>query len=910
MSSSHCELGISSFPGSVRFKDTWRDYQARVLDRLNEYLSDDRIHIIAAPGSGKTVLGLEIIRRVNRPTLVLAPTLTIRDQWVSRFLAHFTDFGYDRPDWISTELHNPRFLTLTTYQALHAACTQGSEQLEIGEGFPDSTSESEVLQRASSPKIPQHIKEIGFRTLVVDEAHHLRTEWWKSIQLLVSELQKPTIVALTATPPFDVTPYEWERYQELCGPVDAQVSVPELVLKGDLCPHQDYVVFTSPSVKEETAICGFHERVNGFVAGIRTNRAFAEAVCGHPWIQNAEANIEKILENPELLSSMLIYLNASGLNIPKSALNLLAVNTKILPELTLEWLEILLTHLLYRNPENLPLEVTKSLRRDLQSIGAVERQRVTLRDSSDFMKLLTTSASKLPAIGEIAQLETDSLGADLRMVVLTDFIRKLELPHSREEDQQDSAHDIGVVPIFEELRKRKLHDVRLCILSGSLVVVPALAHEALCAIARELQIDEEQIGLRPLAHDREYLEMSLPGSNSRLVSLVTEMFARGHVNVLVGTKSLLGEGWDAPCINALVLASFVGSYMLSNQMRGRAIRVDKCQPQKTANIWHIVCVEPGPFGPGADLDLLARRLGSFSGVHFEKPVIESGVGRLELGRPPFSRDDLLRTNARMMSRARDRKGMRRQWEAALGSGQLLTMAEGMKAPEATLPRGFVFANTIVALLVEGTLVAYLVWELMLSGLRGARFKHPSDLFSYLALVALLAAVLSAPFFLKAAWRWLRHGSIESSMKQVGRAIVEGLWKARLIDTDPAKFRVYADRNRDGSIYCWIGGGDLAEQHLFLSSLKILLDPIENPRYLLSRKPVWRFFREDYFAVPDEIAKKKEWAEMFAKSWSRLVGPMILVYTRNEPGRRLLVRARFRSLSARYQSKAERLSCWK
>jgi hypothetical protein len=38
----------------------------------------------------------------------------------------------------------------------------------------------------------------------------------------------------------DVSPFEWQRYEELCGPVDAEVSVPELVLEGDLCPHQDY----------------------------------------------------------------------------------------------------------------------------------------------------------------------------------------------------------------------------------------------------------------------------------------------------------------------------------------------------------------------------------------------------------------------------------------------------------------------------------------------------------------------------------------------------------------------------------------------------------------------------------------------------------------------------------------------
>jgi superfamily II DNA or RNA helicase len=66
------------------FQNAWRTYQARVLEHLDSYLDDKRVHIVAAPGSGKTVLGLEIIRRIDQPTLVLAPTITIRDQWVDR----------------------------------------------------------------------------------------------------------------------------------------------------------------------------------------------------------------------------------------------------------------------------------------------------------------------------------------------------------------------------------------------------------------------------------------------------------------------------------------------------------------------------------------------------------------------------------------------------------------------------------------------------------------------------------------------------------------------------------------------------------------------------------------------------------------------------------------------------------
>ena len=38
-------------------------------------------HLVAPPGSGKTVVGLEIARRLDRPVLVLAPTTTIAEQW-------------------------------------------------------------------------------------------------------------------------------------------------------------------------------------------------------------------------------------------------------------------------------------------------------------------------------------------------------------------------------------------------------------------------------------------------------------------------------------------------------------------------------------------------------------------------------------------------------------------------------------------------------------------------------------------------------------------------------------------------------------------------------------------------------------------------------------------------------------
>ncbi|WP_260842765.1 helicase-related protein, partial [Staphylococcus epidermidis] len=96
--------------------------------------------------------------------------------------------------------------------------------------------------------------------------------------------------------------------------------------------------------------------------------------------------------------------------------------------------------------------------------------------------------------------------------------------------------------------------------------------------------------------DPTYSEVIVTGvSRQEAVKVITAIFSEGHIDTLVGTTALLGEGWDAPSVNTLVLASYVGSFMLTNQMRGRAIRSDKSDPQKCANIWHLVCVDPITF---------------------------------------------------------------------------------------------------------------------------------------------------------------------------------------------------------------------------------------------------------------------------------------------------------------------------
>lgn len=101
----------------MQFRGVWLDYQARVLYEMESHFDDRRLHVVAAPGAEKTVLGLEIIRRIGRPALVFSPTVAILEQWLQRLSSFFLDEP-PLPSAISRDLADPRELTLATCQPL------------------------------------------------------------------------------------------------------------------------------------------------------------------------------------------------------------------------------------------------------------------------------------------------------------------------------------------------------------------------------------------------------------------------------------------------------------------------------------------------------------------------------------------------------------------------------------------------------------------------------------------------------------------------------------------------------------------------------------------------------------------------------------------------------------------------
>ena len=901
---------MKKLPSTIKFKYPWRDYQQRVLDDLEGHLGDKKLHVIAPPGSGKTILGLEVVRRLNLPTLILSPTLAIRNQWRDRFVDLFLSNAEGGSDWISLDIHQQGFLTVSTYQALHSAISGQHmvEENEEEEGLGDYGQNEESQDRDGRSEFIDSLSAAGIKVLVVDECHHLKNEWWRSLTFLADKIDDLTVIALTATPPYDVSSTEWKRYREFCGPVDAEISVPELVRKGDLCPHQDFVYFSQPHREEGRVLRDYHEGVSTLTDGLKGDQAFKETILQHPYVRESDENIEKILDDPAFFASILVFLRGTGVEPDRKLFDILGASPNDAPPLTLEWFEILLTGVLfgdelyYKNHKTLLARVENDFRR----CGAIERKTVTLRSSQKIGKLLTQSLGKLDSIIHIVDIERKALGENLRMVILTDFIRRADLNALAAEDHHGMK--LGVIPIFEALRSRYTQESKLGVLCGTVVIIPRSALKAFRQATRICGVPPRKIVCHELTNDPEFLVVKNVGDfKHELVRIVTGIFEQGEIHVLVGTKSLLGEGWDSPSINALILASFVGSFVLSNQMRGRAIRAQTGNPDKVSAIWHLACNDPFVSSGGDDIETLTRRFSAFLGIASKGDVIEKGIARLDLGSPPFAQSDVERINAKMAVMAADRAAVNQAWQVALCKGTVLR--EEVKTPAELIPRGFVFNKTIRALLFQGISAGGYVAASILRGMQGARSSDGGWNILLLAFVA--GSIIALPNTIKSLILYFRNGPIEGAIRLISDALLEALTEAKIIRTDPRKLNPVTEYDSSGGVFCFLDGATYYEASQFRASLLEILDPIDNPRYLVTRgNALLGFLRIDFHSVPELLGQQRATAEKFLLKWRSYIGPSKLIYTRTREGRRILVKARGYSLSSAFIKRSEVVSKWK
>ncbi len=879
---------------NIRFKGTFRSYQQRILDAADTYLEDGKINIVAAPGSGKTILGLELIRRLGNPCIILSPTTTIKEQWGERFRESFLPDNADVNEYVNYDLNKIVFINSITYQALYSAINK----VEVA-------TDDETVDY-SSLDLFKVMRQNNIKTICLDEAHHLQNEWQKALEKFISALDKDVkIISLTATPPYDAKTTEWQRYISVCGEIDEEIFVPELVKQGTLSPHQDYVIFNYPTAAETQIFKEYKE--NSYHA--------LQALKSLPWMMALYTNINSnyksmltdIYTNVKEYIALLILFNYYGFEVDPKLIKALT-NVTYLPSLTLSYAEIALQFLI---DSDLITKIQKEeLIKILKENQVYEKNKVSLELDEKLKRNLISSLGKMDSIIKIVESEYSSLGTDLRMLILTDYIKKESLSKV---GTNDSINNVSVVSIFEKIRKSTT--INMGVLSGNLVVLPNSLLEDL----------KEKYSFTTKSIDKtNYSIVNFKGTNKDKVRIVSKLFEDGLINILIGTKSLLGEGWDSPCINSLILASFIGSFMLSNQMRGRAIRIDKNHPDKVSNIWHLVTIEPDYMFEenklkklsahttydnntiqSVDYQTLERRFDCFVGPSYDTDMIESGIERITTIKPPFDQKGIEKINQNTLELSRNRMLVKERWQASLSKTSKVGISS--EVPKTRKIPSFTFTNIAYVLLIM------IIETIIINALSIAITRVTLD--SSLGILAMIAMVItliitavSLIFVLR---KLVANLNPTNQIKTFSKCILKTLKDVNLIESS-CSLKVNSDKQ---GIYINVSliNATLYEQNLFNTAITEFLNPIENPRYVIIRKNCFKKYNYKYsFACPSVIGKNKETAEIFKRYLSKLMGKYDLVYTRSEEGRKLILKCRqksYISYNAKKLMKKHKLNRW-
>ena len=835
---------MKAFEG-VSFLGTFRNYQQRVLDRSSQYLKNKKIHIVAAPGSGKTILGLELIRRINSPCLVLSPTNTIKFQWGERFEEMYLPKGAHIDDYVSFNLKNVKPITSITYQALHSAINNVVCKDEDGE-IIDYTG----IDILSTLKIHD------IKTICVDEAHHLQNEWQKALEKFIKSLSPDiNIIALTATPPYDATPTEWNRYVDICGEIDEEIFVTELVKAKNLCPHQDYVYLNYPTLEENEYFKAHMDRVKKCITDLKTFSPLIKL--GETLISTRAKSY--VLQEKELFTSILGLLKFLNINFDeKNATNTLQIKN-IFSSLSIA--EKGLNNLL-ENEYILSSEIKEELKAILKKHKLLERNSAKLILNSKLEKTITYSLGKLESISNIVDCELKTMGDNLRMLVLTDFIRKKD---QNKIGTNALFQDISVVSIFETIRRR-FPDKKIGLLSGTLAILPTNLEGK---VKQLLANKKSALSLKEL-NDTGYSEYVFNLNNKDKVRIVGQLFESGLINILVGTKSLLGEGWDSPCINSLILASFVGSFMLSNQMRGRAIRVYKKDPNKTANIWHLVTLNPEYKNDNIlmteetsnDYKTLKRRFECFVGPHYERKSIQNGIHRISILKEHMTYQDIQNINLEMQKRSSNRQEMAKKWFENKSKSDQMYM-------ETLIPKERVTAS-LGLLSIPNTLLFAL---LLVASIQLTKTCNIPILHTVLCIISVIFSIITAVYLIKLLILSVRRLFV----KYIAFAIMKSM---SLYDLIKKKNRLRVKYNIRTKTYdVLLINSSIKDQQKFSKALMDFFTYSSSARYIVLKTfysiPLYRYS----FVVPKDLAKNKHstyifaWFILFLKSFK-------MVYLRN------------------------------
>ena len=894
--------------GSIGFNGRLRPSQVAAVSVIEPQLDihGKHLHIVAPPGSGKTVLGLYVwANLVRKPTLVLSPNSAIQAQWAAR-----TDlFDLDgKEEYVSTDAKKPGLLTSLTYQSITMP-KRGGEQLDQvaielwsesliakGETVDEESAIAwiEDLQiknkkyydvrlsvyrkkvrddfskhgnalwtlHESSRKTLERLKKIGIGMIILDECHHLLHHWGRVLTEVREFFDDPIVLGLTATPP-DFQHYEEEdakRYQEFFGDIDYEVPVPALVRDSNLAPYQDLAFFVRPSQNELNYVAQVDEEFQTLLNDLHQISDYPNATLPiDKWVFNAlderkspggkrEEWNQFVKRNAGFANAGRAFLLNSIGSLPQgvpfppdhllnSYQNKLAILRPVLDRYV--------RHGLRRSESELDHEKAHLVTQRLRMLGTQITESGIRPCASPVGRIMAYASTKAKAISTILSSEMQALGGDIRAVIITDF-EKTSATTLVEGVMDDEVG--GAVAAFRQAVECDNVDLLNPILmTGSTVLVDDDLAEEFLAAANNW-IDERDLAITLIDEVRgRYHEIIGKGKDwiPRHYSLmITEFFQLGLTKCLIGTRGLLGEGWDASRINVLIDLTTVTTSMSINQLRGRSIRLDKEWPEKVANNWDIVCLAEEFTNGFSDYERFKKKHKQLYGV-CDDGAIEKGVGHVHAAfteaEPEGVSEGMSVFNEDMLRRSRNRSHVRSLW----GIGQPFH-AKPTVAVEAYLSVG-----------------------------SGGGFPFGDE---------------------KTPW------TDESLVQAISLSIVNSLIHLGMISRN---CRADGGDRGGGWVRLHLENATEQESALFSSCLEEVLGPMEKPRYVISRSSkfitdTWlskimpeiiaKFFRpvEErlvmYHTVPKVLAASAEKAEIFQRYWNEFVSPSELFYARSKEGK--------------------------
>ncbi len=463
----------------LTFRHPFRKYQRMILAQVDAALEnpkDDRkYHIVAPPGAGKTIVGIELAARFGQPAVIFAPTTTIQGQWREK-VGMFLDDPSKINDHASLDPARLAPLNIYTYQLISTAAESQDHlrDMALQKWADDLVKEGQVktpadalarietirqnnpaaytrernnrtlrlkhdflrrddidISRFLHPNanaLIQSLLQYGVRTVILDECHHLLDYWAIVLRHLIRQIPNPIIVGLTATLPDPETDLEYENYTALLGDVDFEVPTPAVVKEGDLAPYRDLVYFTEPTREETNYLTHIQTAFEQATADLTASTPFRVWLIQTlfqktrpdgtplPWA-------EMLNEQPLLAIAGLRYLTRAGIPLPP---NLLSPREATDPLELPDWVVLFERYgldYLQVSPEPADHALLKRLKDILLPFGLTLTERGMRQSRSPGDLVLTFSESKDHAVAHILSEEAKAMGAALRAVIVTDFER-------------------------------------------------------------------------------------------------------------------------------------------------------------------------------------------------------------------------------------------------------------------------------------------------------------------------------------------------------------------------------------------------------------------------------------------------------------------------------------------------------